>query len=163
MKLFGVLSLLFVALAMMRADPVPAEKVYGPTRATILRNATAGRAQRISIEYQKSSRGESVIKIGEQGEEFALRADVLSILQRALLRDSSDEIASKLCMPMPGIRFVLQAKSESISVLVCYSCRMVLVEERGRIAAQRDGDDIISDLKRVAASFLPEEEVSKLR
>jgi hypothetical protein len=162
MKPSIVLLFSLVSLAFVQAAPVPADRVYEARRAKIIRDAAAGEGQRISVEYASGRSGQPQIKIIEKGEVRVLSPEMLSVLKQALLRDSSDTIASKLCAPSPGIRYVLRAKSESVSVLICHSCRMVQVEESGRIEVQRDADDIITELRKVAASFIPAADLTHL-
>jgi hypothetical protein len=162
MKLPTILLFAVASLATVQAASVSAERVYAARRARIINEATTGEGQRISVEYASGRSDQTRIKIIEKGEAHVLSAEMLSLLQRALLRDSSDTIASKLCAPSPGIRYILRTKSESITILVCHSCQMVQVEESGRIAIQRDADDIITELRKVAASFVPAADVKRL-
>jgi hypothetical protein len=162
MKLSTALLFSLVALAVARAAPISPDKVYSASRAEIIRDAVAAEGQRISVEYASGRSDQSRLKIIEKGEVHVLSTEMLIVLKQALLRDSSDTIASKLCAPSPGIRYILRTKSESITVLVCHSCRMVQVAESGRIAVQRDADDIITELRKVAASFIPAADLTHL-
>ena len=148
--------------AALHADTIPPERVYGRAFIEVVRAATVCEAQRISVEYQPTRNDSSVLKITPKEELHVLPPESLGLLKHAFLRRPEAHRATKFCMPTPGIQYVFRSKSASTSILVCYKCRMAVVELGGKIIAQDDLDDVIADLRRVAESFLSPTELATL-
>jgi hypothetical protein len=162
MKVFLKGAVLIALLGLARADTVSPEHAYGRACIDAVRHATACEAQRIAVEHDAPRNGTPTIKITPRGEPRRLTPDSLALLKRAFLRPVERDRATKFCIPSPGIRYLFRAKTASASILVCYKCRIAVVEENGRVTAQVDVDDVIGELRKVAESFLAPEEVAKL-
>lgn len=153
---------LVAIIGLARAETVAPERIYGRTVVGIVRHATECEAQRIAVEHGAPQNGAAMIKVTTIGVPQILSAQNLELLRGALLKKTEEDKASKLCVPSPGVRYLFRAKSDRVSILVCYKCRMIVVEDNGRVVAQADVDEVIVDLKKVAESFLAPEEVAKL-
>lgn len=144
------------------AETISAEKTYGRTFVETVRGATSVDAQRIIVEYPNAEGSDGTIKVTPKGNSHKLNAENATLLKRAFLKESEADLATKLCTPLPGIRYTFRAPSGSVSILVCYRCRIGVQEREGRFVEEAYVDHIISELRRVAESFLTPEEAAKL-
>lgn len=159
-------NILFLASAAcacaLRAEIVPVEKLLGEARIAIIEKATTCSAELITSKAAGRDNGILRYKITSKGPPRELSPEILDTLRSAVLRNWEDDGVRKACMPLPGVRYTFRYKSEKVSLMVCYRCKTVIVEEDGKAVAGRPGDDIAASLREVAASFLTEEEIKNL-
>ena len=163
MRVLPLIFLLTVSLAPLRADTLSPEKIYGGDFVAKVRSATGAEAQRVASEYVRSQGKPTTLKVTSKGYPIKLSAESVALLKRAFLKESKADLATKFCMPTPGIRYTFYSTTGSVSILVCYHCQIALVERDGRVGEEEAYvDHVISELRKVAGSFLSADEVAKL-
>jgi hypothetical protein len=163
MRILLLIFLLVVSLAPLRADTLSPEKIYGGDFVAMVRSATRVEAQRVTSEYARSKDGSKALKVTPKGDSIRLSAESMALLKRAFLKESEADLATKFCMPTPGIRYIFHSPDGSISILVCYHCQIALVERDGRVSEDESYvDHVIAELRKVAGSFLSGDELAKL-
>ena len=144
---------------------VSPEKIYGDDIVAKVRSATRAEAQRVvTSDYVESPGGPTTLKVTPKGDLIRLSAENLALLKSAFLKESqSDPSALPFCIPTPGIRYTFHSPAGSGSILVCYQCQIALVEREGRVGKDEAYvGHVISELRKVVASFLTADEVAKL-
>lgn len=147
------------------AEVVAPEEVYGGEhRLKILREADSCVVQRVETELalEPPLAGKVDYIISSRGPSSELSNTAVVQLKRILLQDYEKPSGFSVCTPLPGVRFLFTSKHGELSLLACFRCKHLLVEEGGKVIAGRRSSGLDAELKGILATVLSAEEVRKL-
>jgi hypothetical protein len=103
---------------------------------------------------------ESDIHVGRSVDEYPIVGESVAIPALtteqliALLSQPERELA-KACIPAPGVRLDFIRGSETLQVLLCFECKILIVYQDGKLVGGGDFDSSYVDLLRAVKAIFP--------